>query len=158
LIGKADQLLSVTAEKVTDGDVPPSGDKHDFYAIGKLSWRNPDTPDGLPYSRRDGLTNPEADGDRYDLSRYNRTLSGIHLWSLALVGSGDEHDARKATELLRVWCLNKESRMNPALNNASALAGAHDGMPVGIIFGVVLIKMVDHVKLLTHPTSWPSKD
>ncbi len=158
LIEKADQLLAVTPEKVTDGDVPPSGDVHDFYAIGKLSWRNPDTPDGLPYSRRDGLTNPEADGDRYDLGRYNRTISRINLLALAWFYSGDEKYAGKATELLRVWFLNKESRMNPTLKNASALPGVYDGMPVGIIFGVVLIKMVDHVKLLTHSSSWTQQD
>jgi hypothetical protein len=38
--------------------VPPSGDKHDYMSLGPYWWPNPDTPDGLPYVRRDGQRNP----------------------------------------------------------------------------------------------------
>src|SRR5262245_35185795 len=45
---------------------PPSGDKHDYLSIARYWWPNPDTPDGLPYVRRDGRTNEDAleQGDR----------------------------------------------------------------------------------------------
>lgn len=158
LVRKADKLLAVAPEKVTDGDVPPSGDAHDFYAIGKLAFPNPNTSDGLPYIRKDGLTNPEADGPLYDLARYNLTLSRVNDLSLAWFFTQDEQYARKATELLRVWFLDPETGMNPNLNNASALPGVYDGMPIGIIFGVALIRMVDHVKLLESSESWTKSD
>ena len=158
LISHAKQLLSVTPEKVTDGDVPPSGDIHDFFAIGKLAFPNPKTADGMPYVRRDGVTNPEADGARYDLSRYNQTLSRINDLSLAWFFSGDERYAKKAAELIRVWFIAPETRMNPNLNNASALPGVYAGMPIGIIFSVALIKTVDHVKLLESSKSWGASD
>jgi hypothetical protein len=154
LIAQADGLLKVTPEKVTDGDPAPSGNNHDFFAIGKLAFPNPKTPDGMPYVRRDGVTNPEADGARYDLSRYNATLSRVNQLSMAWFFSGNEKYAAKASELLKVWFLDPETRMNPNFNNASALPGVYKGMPIGIIFGVALIKMVDHVKLLTGSKSW----
>lgn len=158
LVQKAEELLSAEPEKVTDGDLPPSGDVHEFYAIGKLAFPNPDTPDGLPYIRKDGVTNPEADGDRYDLARYNRTLSRVNLLSLAWFFTEDEKYARKAAGLLRVWFFDPDTRMNPSLDNASALPGVHDGMPIGIIFGVAMIRMADHVRLLTLSESWTEED
>jgi hypothetical protein len=158
LIRQADKLLAATPLQVVDGDTPPSGDVHDFYAIGKLAFPNPNTPNGLPYIRKDGLTNPEADGDRYDLARYNTTLSRVCDLSLAWFYTQDEKYARKASELLRVWFIDPKTRMNPNLNNASALPGVHDGMPIGIIFGVALIRMVDHVKLLPPSKSWTTAD
>lgn len=72
--------------------------------------------------------------------------------------SKNEKYAKKATDLLRVWFINKETRMNPNFEFASALPGVYDGMPIGIIFGTTLIEMVDHVKLLTLSGSWRKED
>ncbi len=56
----ADKLLSLPNPTVIDkGMTPPSGDKHDYISMGRYWWPNPDTPDGLPYVRRDGESNPE---------------------------------------------------------------------------------------------------
>ena len=52
LIKEADACLALKPETVTDGMLPPSGDKHDFYAIGKYAWPNPKSADGMPYIRR----------------------------------------------------------------------------------------------------------
>ena len=158
LLRQADRLLLVAPEKVVDGDIPPSGDKHDFFAIGKLAFPNPKTANGMPYVRRDGVTNPEADGAKYDLSRYNSTLSRVNQLCLAWFFSGEEKYAKKASQLLHVWFLDSETKMNPNLKNASALPGVYDGMPIGIIFSVALIKTVDHVKLLSMSESWTDKD
>jgi hypothetical protein len=158
LIDKADKILNEKPLKVVDGDTPPSGNINDFFAIGKLAFPNPNTPNGLPYIRKDGVTNPEADGDRYDLHRYNTTLSRVHDLSLAWFYTQDEKYAKKAAELLRVWFLDPDTRMNPNLNNASALPGVNDGMPIGIIFSVALIRMVDHVKILALSKSWTPAD
>ncbi len=158
LIHEADLILKKAPASVSDGDIPPSGNKHDFYAIGKLAFPNPQTPDGLPYIRKDGVLNPEADGDKYDLKRYNTTVSSVKTLSLAWFYSGNKKYADKAAELLRVWFINPETRMNPHFEFASALPGVYDGMPIGIIFGVTLIEMVDYVKLLTLSNSWTSAD
>jgi hypothetical protein len=158
LIKEAGGYLLLDAEKVTDGDIPPTGNRHDFYAIGKYSWPNPDTLDGMPWIRIDCSINPEANGLRFDLARYNHTVDRVKCLSLAWFYSQDEKYAAKAAQILRVWFINEETKMNPNFECASALPGMHNGMAIGIIFGVTLIEMVDHVKLLTLSESWSEED
>lgn len=158
LLKEADDYLMLAAEKVTDGDVPPTGDAHDFYAIGKYSWPNPETADGMPWIRIDCNINPDANGPRFDLDRYNRTVDRVKTLSLAWFYSQDEKYAAKAARLLRVWFMDEATRMNPNFECASALPGVYNGMAIGIIFGVTLVEMVDHVKLLTLSESWTEED
>src|SRR5688572_20501823 len=40
--------------------IPPSGDKHDYMSLAPYHWPDPNKPDGLPYIRKDGQTNPEV--------------------------------------------------------------------------------------------------
>lgn len=154
LLSKANKLLKKAPLKVIDGDTPPTGDSHDFYAIGKFSWPNPNTPDGMPYIRGDGKYNEEAFGDRFDLTRFQQTLDYVNTLSLAWFYSGDERYAAKARELIWVWFLDPETAMNPNMDCASALPGVYNGMAVGIIFSVVLIETLDHIKLLQASDSW----
>src|SRR5690349_6577895 len=52
-------LSAKVASIVSKEATPPSGDKHDYMSQAPYFWRNPDTPTGLPYVRRDGERNPE---------------------------------------------------------------------------------------------------
>lgn len=158
LIKKADAAMKEKHYQVIDGDVPPTGDIHDFYTIGKQSWKNPDTKSGLPYIRKDGKTNPESEGDNYDMKRFNKTVFRVNLFALAWFYSQKEEYAKKATEQLRVWFTDPTTKMNPNFNCASALPGVYDGMPIGIIFGAQLVNMIDHVQLLTLSESWTKED
>lgn len=154
LLTIAGKLLNKTPDNVTNGDMPPTGDKHDFYTIGKFSWPNPNTPDSMPYIRGDGKYNQEAFGDRYDLTRLQTTVSNINTLTLAWFYTGDEKYSAKAAELLNTWFINPATRMNPNMECASALPGVYNGMAVGIIFTVVLIEMTDHVQMLRLSKSW----
>jgi hypothetical protein len=158
LLKDANALLDVTPQNITEGDTPPTGDKHDFFTIGKYSWPNPKTADGLPYIRIDCEVNKEAYGDRYDLNRYQDMIKRVNTLSLAWFYSQDEKYAAKATELLRVWYIHPETKMNPNFDCAAALPGSYNGAAIGIIFGGVMIKMLDHVKLLGLSTSWTEAD
>ncbi len=146
--------LSVMDKKLTAA----SGDKHDFFAIGKLAWANPDTANGMPWIRRDGAHNPAAFGSDYDKAHYDTTLQRIHVLALAWHHTRDERHAAKAVSLIRAWFIDPATRMNPNFKYASALPGVHDGMPIGIIEGVVLIKFIDDVKLLAGSASPTSAD
>ena len=146
--------LSVLDKKLT----AVSGDKHDFFAIGKLAWANPDSPDGLPWVRRDGAHNPAAFSSDYDKAHYNTTLDRIHLLALAWHHSRDERHAAKAVSLIRAWFLDPATRMNPHFQYASALPGVHAGMPIGIIEGVVLIDFIDDLHLLAGCASLTPAD
>ena len=154
LLAVADKILAKTPAKVTDGDMPPTGDRHDFYTIGKFSWPNPNTPDGMPYIRGDGKYNQEAFGDRYDLTRFQQTVNDINMLTLAWFYSQNEKYAAKASELLKIWFVDPATRMNPNMNCASALPGVYNGMAAGIIFTVFLIEMTDHVQMLRLSQSW----
>src|SRR5690242_14705410 len=56
--GKALEFGPVSVmEKKND---PPSGDKHDYMSLAPYFWPDPSKPNGLPYMRKDGETNPEV--------------------------------------------------------------------------------------------------
>lgn len=146
--------LSVLDKKLTAA----SGDKHDFFAIGKLAWANPASPDGLPWVRRDGAHNPAAFSSDYDKAHYNATLERIHVLALAWHHTRDERHAAKAVSLIRAWFLDPVTRMNPHFQYAAALPGVHAGMPIGIIEGVVLIEFIEDLKLLAGCASLTAAD
>jgi hypothetical protein len=154
LLRKATTLLKKKPDTVTDGDLPPGGDVHDYFSIGKFSWRNPNTPNGMPYIIGDGKYNQEAFGDRYDLTRFQNTVSSVNALALAWFYTGDETYALKAGQLLKTWFIDPATRMNPNMNFAAALPGVYDGLPTGIIFTVMLIEMTDHIQLLRLSGSW----
>jgi hypothetical protein len=158
LIKGADEYLALAPEKVTDGDIPTTGNKHDFYAIGKYAWPNPDTPDGMPYIRIDCKINPEADGPRFDLRRYKDTIDRIRTLTRAWFYTSDEKYASKAAELIRVWFINEDTKMSPHFECAAALPGKYNGMAIGIIFGVRLIEVIDHARILSSTRSWMPAD
>lgn len=130
--------------------LPASQDKHDYYSVGPYWWPNPATDDGLPYIRKDGVVNPErrsADSDNTSLSKLTRNVA-----TLALAGffSDNQKYSHKAAELLRVWFLNKATRMNPNLNHAQAIPGITTGRDIGIIDSYRFVKVIDAIGLLSY--------
>lgn len=158
IINIANGILTKTPLKVTDGATPPSGNKNDFYTIAKYAWPNPNTPDGMPYYTRDGYINPESQTDTYDLNRYNTTIYYVTVLSMAWFYSDDMRYANKAAELLRVWFINQNTRMNPHFNHAAVVPGVHEGTKEGIIYGVALINMLDYVSILGLSGVWTETD
>jgi hypothetical protein len=159
MLKEADDYLKLPPDSVVHkSHIPPSGDKHDFFAIGKYAWPNPDTPDGMPYIRRDGYINPASSGNEYDLKGYKDMRIRVNTLTFAYFFTGSEAYAAKAAELLRVWFLNPDTQMNPNFNFASSLPGVYDGMPIGIIEGVQLIALLDSVQLLLQSQLWTQAD
>lgn len=158
LISIADGILKKEPLKVTDGVVPPSGNNRDYYTISEYAWPSTDSKDGMPYTMKDGYLNKEASGDGYDLKRYNTTIFNVNMLATAWFYSDDEKYAKKAAEILRVWFLDAETGMIPAFKYTSGIPGVYDGRSYGIIYGVVLMNMVDYVNLLTLSSSWTAKD
>lgn len=60
--------------------VAASGNKHDYYSFPPYWWPNPDTQDGLPYIRKDGQTNPDANSDATDKNRLVKMSNDGQRW------------------------------------------------------------------------------
>lgn len=146
--------LSVMMKEKT----PASGNKHDYMSQARYYWADPAKPDGLPYISRDGESNPEL--EKLDRVRLGNMANGVINLSLAWYFSGDEKYARKATELIRVWFLNKDTRMNPNLNYAQMIPGHNEGRgrSYGVIDTYSFIEMLDAVQLLEKSKAFTAKD
>ncbi len=158
LLRDADRELAKTILTVMDKPMtPPSGDKHDYMSMGRYWWPNPNTTDGLPYIRKDGVSNPEIEKlDRMPLAQMTR---GIKLFSLAYAVTGDEKYVFKAAENLEMWFLNKKTRMNPHLNYGQTIPGHNNGLGrgEGVIDTYSFVEMLEGVELLRASKKFPKK-
>lgn len=153
-----DRALELAPVSVMDKEaVPPSGDKHDYMSQGPYWWPNPDTPDGLPYVRRDGEHNPERNAlDRVPLGRMCR---GAENLATAWFFLGDDRYAQHAARLLRTWFLNPATRMNPHLEYGQRIPGICDGRGIGIIdTSGSFPPLVDALGLLDASDIWTEAD
>jgi len=136
---------------------PPSGDKHDYMSIAPYWWPNPNTPNGLPYMRRDGEVNPERDQSS-DRRRLDNLVQAVKTLALGYFFTGREDYAAHAAKLLRVWFLDNATKMNPHLRYAQAVPGRNAGRAVGIIETHNLPELIDAVGLLAGSNRWSNDD
>lgn len=127
-------------------------------------WPNPDSPDGMPYTRRDGFTNPEVNDwpDKGKLvtnvCSYTIYLAYAYYFSTAapwaFSQSPDDY-ASRAIAQLRAWFVDFETAMTPNMRFAQIRPGrppaVEDGA-VGILDLTRSIRFVEAISILsTHP-------
>ena len=147
------QPLSVTEKK----DTPPSGDKHDYMSLATYWWPNPNTPNHLPYVRRDGEHSPEASASE-DHTNFGKLSTAVHALALGYYLTGDEQYAKHASLLLHVWFLDPRTHMNPNLKYAQAIRGVNEGRGIGIIDVRGFAEIVDGLAMLTGSSAWTPAD
>ncbi len=122
------------------------GGPHDFYSNADYFWPDPAKPNGLPYINRDGQSNPA------NFSQHRIAMRDLRDAVAALAAAykitGDNRYAEKAAELLRVFFLDPQTRMNPNLQYAQAVPGSSPGRSWGIIDGLHLIEIPQAVVVL----------
>lgn len=156
---EADKILTAEPLSVMIKDrIPASGNKHDYMSLARYYWPDKTKPDGLPYISVDGVSNPEL--DKLDRNKLGTTAQRVITLALAWYFSDDEQYARKAAELLRVWFINKDTKMNPNLEYAQVAMGHNNnkGRGFGLIDGYSFVEMLDAVALLEHSKSLTTKD
>ncbi len=158
LIKEADKGLEFGPVSVIEKiHIPPSGDKHDYMSLAPYHWPDPSKPDGLPYIRKDGQTNPEVK-EYKDKEYLPKLCETVHTLGLAYYFSGENHYAEHAARLIRVWFLDTATRMNPNLNFGQAMKGHNTGRGAGMIDTRHLIKVVDAVGLIGDSKHWKNSD
>ncbi|HTA95636.1 MAG TPA: alginate lyase family protein, partial [Verrucomicrobiae bacterium] len=129
------------------------GGPNDFYSNGDYWWPNPNTTNGLPYIDRDGQTNP---GNFIAHRQVVRQLSdAIAALGAAYKITGDDKYAKKSAELLKVFFLDKKTRMNPSLQYAQAVPGVSPGRGTGIIDTLHIIEIPKAVEAMEKSPAFP---
>jgi hypothetical protein len=158
LIKDADKALLFgpvsVMEKKND---PPSGDKHDYMSLAPYHWPDSSKPNGLPYMRKDGQTNPEVK-EYKDKDYLPKLCESVYVLGLAYYFSEDKTYAEHAANLVRVWFLDAATRMNPNLKYGQAIKGVNDGRGAGMIDTRHLVKLIDGIGLIKSSKSWKPAD
>lgn len=137
--------------------MPPSGDKHDYLTRAPYFWPDPKAKDGLPYIRRDGEVNPDSKVGT-DAETVARMAGCVDTLATAYYFTDDERFAERAARLIRVWFLDRETRMNPNFNFAQAIPGTTEGRGFGLIEARNFIRVVEAAGLLEGSKSWTARD
>jgi hypothetical protein len=124
-----------------------AGGANDFYSNGDYWWPDPAAPDGLPYVRRDGQTNP-ANFNHHRLAIRRLRDAVAALGAVFAITHKDAY-ATKAADLLRVFFLDPATCMNPHLRHAQAIPGVCEGRGIGIIDTLHLIEIPVAIEALS---------
>lgn len=129
------------------------GGPHEYYSNGDYWWPNPNTSNGLPYVRRDGLSNPNNFNEDRECIR--RLRDAVTALGAAYKITGKDRYVKKAVELLRVFFLDPKTRMNPNLRYAQAVPGVAEGRSYGIIDTLHLIGVPKAIEAMDRSPAFP---
>ena len=129
---------------------------HDYFSQSDYWWPNPDTKDGRPYIRKDGLSNPDNFNDhRVALIRLSLLVPQL---TAAYLITKDERYARYAASHLRAWFVEPSTRMNPNLEYAQAVLGVSTGRGTGIIDTLHLVEVARAIRHLEKSAAYKAPD
>jgi hypothetical protein len=158
LIIQADLYLTKKAASVIEKTrIPASGNKHDYLSLSTYYWPDPTKPNGSPYIIHDGIVNPQV----YSVPDKQNLEDMIHrekILSLAYYFTDNRQYASKAVELLRVWFLDNDTRMNPDLLYAEMTPGKNNGSSTGVMDAHNIPDIIDAVGLIQHSHLWTKRD
>jgi hypothetical protein len=158
LIKDAEKALQYAPVSVMEKtNKPPSGDKHDYMSLAPYFWPDSSKPNGLPYIRKDGQTNPEVK-EYKDKDYMPKICAHVETLALAYYFSEENFYAEHAAKLIRVWFLDSATRMNPNLNYGQAIKGKNDGRGAGLIDTRHFVKLIDGINLMKSSKSWKPAD
>ena len=122
-----------------------SGNIHDYFSEGTYWWPDPKNPDG-PFIRRDGEVYQGS--FQHHLNDMSKMCEATVVLAEAGIFLGERKYLERAAEMLRVWFVDEETKMNPHLEYAQAIRGICDGRGIGIIDTQRLIRAVHAANLL----------
>lgn len=151
----AGEALTMRPVAITDEVATNSaGGPHDFFSQADYAWPNPTNQTGLPFIGRDGESNPNT--FTYHRMAMRRMKDAVAALAAAYALTGDDKYAPKAAELLRVFFLDPQMRMNPNLQYAQAVLGAQTGNAYGVIDTLHLAELPVAVRFLEKSPAFPA--
>ena len=122
---KADETLGFKANSVVNKTrIPASKNKHDYLSYAPYKWPDPTKINGLPWLTRDGIINPISQGYDTDFKRTSEFFKTIEILGWAFYYSDEDKYANKAIELIRIWYIKEDTKVNPNINFGQAVPGA----------------------------------
>lgn len=121
-----------------------TGDPHDYSSVGPYWWPNPETPNGLPYIRRDGEIIPGS------IEKITPRLVARKIFELALAAFYFESEeyGRASVKAIYDWHLNPETYMTPHAEYAQSIPGICTGRGIGIVDFAYSYQIFDAVAIL----------
>lgn len=156
LISSANTAMQLLPLSVTNKtSLTASQNKHDYVSLSRYWWPNPDTDNGLPWIRKDGITNPTTQSGAVDRPRLGKFSRAIEQLSLAYFFTDDERYAQHASALIQTWFLNPNTYMTPHLEYAQRVPGIDKGRRSGILDGRLIPQYaLDAVSLIASSKHW----
>lgn len=154
-----DAYLYTDVVSVTDNTkhYAPSRDPREHVTLSPYWFKDPDTEDGLPYIRSDGVGNPER-------MEYSARVLGPIMYlgseNLAFLYyvTQDEKYAAKAADYIRAWFLDPEKGLNPNLVFAQYVPGMQRIRGTGVIESRDITSAISAAKMISESESWTDKD
>lgn len=159
LLRDAETLAAQPMVSVTDKATQraPSDDPHDYLSLSPYWWPDSTKPGGLPYVRRDGVTNPESKRD-LDQPRVSALGERVQAFALAWWITGDRKWSLLASQQVRAWFIAPATRMTPHLRYAQLIRGRDAIRGTGIIDGRDFMEVTDALGLIADSPDWTSAD
>jgi len=158
IVKEADKRVGKPVITITENEnLQASKDPHDYFSTARYYWPDPSKPDGRPYIRRDGESNPEHN-EVSDEQKLNDLVKSVEYLALAYSLNGNEKYAAEAGRYLRGFFLDEGTRMNPNLNYSQSIPGGAKGRGSGIIDAREFMRLPDALAILDKSPSWTEKD
>jgi len=152
IIKKADESLRMAPVHITDHLATMSeGNEHEYYSNGDYWWPDPAKPNGLPYIRRDGESNPN--NFNYHRKCIRKMRTAVANLAAGYKISGREDYAAHAVHILKEFFLDEKTYMAPHLKYAQSIPGRSSGRGIGIIDTLHLVEIPFAVKALQESPS-----
>jgi len=158
IVKEADKRVGKPVITITENEnLQASKDPHDYFSTARYYWPDPSKPDGLPYIRKDGETNPEHH-EVSDEKKLNEMIHAVEYLALAYHLTGNEKYGTEAARFLRGFFLDPATRMNPNMNYSQSVPGGAEGRGSGVIDSREFMRIADFLVLISKSSSWSDQD